>query len=166
MNDNTFFTSDSAFRSSNFYTYLEALTPRVTQNLQSRITKETLANHLNQLFFIPDIFFDYSECLLDQYSYCQEFLSEISLGNTELDFLYVYLEPNMTPHWVFEVEREHLQGEEIDVRLDFKMTGMHSCEVVCLTDVNGNEVALDIHSTSWIDKAAEFKAAEIQSVHS
>ena len=166
MNDDTFFTSDSAFRSSNFYTYLEALTPMVTQNLQGHIAKETLANHLNQLFFIPDLFFDYSECLIDQHSYCQEFSSEVSLGNTELDFLYVYLESNMTPHWVFEVEREHLHGEEIDVRFDFTMTGMYSCEVVYLTDVNGNEVALDIHSKSWIDKAAEFKAAAIQSVHS
>ncbi len=46
------------------------------------------------------------------------------------------------------------------------MTGMHSCEVVYLADVNGNEVALDIHSKSWIDKAAEFKAAAIHSVHS
>lgn len=72
----------------------------------------------------------------------------------------------MTPHWVFEVEREHLHGEEIDVRLDFKITGTHSCEVICLTDDNGDDVALDIHSTSWIDKATEFKAAAIQSVHS
>ena len=83
-----------------------------------------------------------------------------------MDFLYVYLEPNMTTHWVFKIDREHQHGEEIDVRLDFTITGMHSCEVVCLTDDSGDDVALEIHSTSWIDKAAEFKASAAQKVHS
>lgn len=72
----------------------------------------------------------------------------------------------MTTHWVFRIERENPHREEIDVRLDFTMAGMNSCEVVCLTDDNGDDVALDIHSTSWIDKAAEFKASAVQKVHS
>lgn len=164
MNDDTLYTSNPEFRSSNFYMYLEALTPRVTQNLQDRIAKETLVKHLNQQFCIPYCFFDYSEFLCDQQNYCEKFASEISIGNAGLEFMYVYLETDLTPHWLFRVEHEHRGGEEIDVRLDFTMTGMDSCEVFYVTDAYGNDVALDIHSTFWLDEAAAFKAAAIQSV--
>lgn len=165
MNDTTFLTSDPAFRSSNFYTYLEALMPRASQNLQKHIAKESLANHLNLLFCIPDLFFDYSECLRDQQRYCEEFALEFSDGNAESEFLYVYLESDLKPHWVFQIEQELSAGEAIDVRLDFTMTEMHSCEVFSLTDANGDDFALDINSSLWVNAAAAYKAISTQTVH-
>ncbi len=151
--------NDADFQHSTFYTYLDTLTSSVCKNLKSVIARETLANHLNQLFCVPDLFSDYQECFFDQQGYCEKFASEISFGNTELDFLYVYLELDLKPHWVFRVEREHLGGEVLDVRIDFTMSSMHTCEIFSFTDANGDEAALDIHSPFWTKAADEFTAS-------
>ena len=113
---------------------------------------------------MPDLFFDYAECLIDQQRYCEDFALEISAGNAELEFLFVYLEADLSPHQVFRIERQHPSGEEIEVPVDFTMTGMDSCEVFNVTDANGDEVALEIHSTFWLDDAAAIRTAAMQSV--
>lgn len=151
--------ADTDFQRSTFCKYIQVLTCNVIRNLQARVAKETLADHLNHLFCVPDLFFDYQECLSDQQNYCRIFSSEISVGNAELEVIYVYLGPDLTPHWGFQLERTH-QGEvAIVARLDFTMSGMQSCDVVCLTDANGNDVALDIHSPFWAEEARTFTAA-------
>lgn len=161
MSTLTYSFKDINFKESQFHEFIAALTSKVCENLKARIERESLATHLNHLLFAsaveePDLSF-----LNEIQDYCEEFSVEISEGNADLILEYVYLAPDLTPHWAFRINIELSDTCEVVFLVDATEDKLCELEFDCYQDDHGMVTPLNIHSDIWTQarsKLLEFKS--------
>ena len=149
MNNITYAFDDPHFKCSHFHEFITALTPKICENLETRLNRETLAIHLNYLLCAPDPEELDLGSLAERQDYCQDFSAEISVGNINLVLQYVYLAPDLTPHWAFKINIELSDASEIECLIDTTEHQLYEFELGSYQDESGKDLPLDIHSTFW-----------------
>lgn len=101
MSNLTYETNDIYLKGLPFHQLISESTSKVCENLKTRLDRETLVTHLNHFLCAPDRKDADQISLSEREDYCEKFSAEISVGNADLVLRYVYLTPDLKPHWAF-----------------------------------------------------------------